>query len=112
MAIAKEIYTPKKIIRQLKEGDFYKELFAEMIQAYKDEDLQKLSCLVSDRRYMSEEAEKAMVINRNHNWVNKIPAMIKDKSVFFAIGAGHLPGKNGILQLLEKGGYIVNPLFN
>ena len=31
-------------------------------------------------------------------------------SIFFAVGAGHLYGKNGVISLLRKEGYTVEPL--
>ena len=32
------------------------------------------------------------------------------KPVFFAVGAGHLWGENGLISLLRKEGYTVEPL--
>jgi uncharacterized protein YbaP (TraB family) len=29
---------------------------------------------------------------------------------FFAVGAGHLPGKKGIIQLLQEAGFTVKPV--
>jgi uncharacterized protein YbaP (TraB family) len=33
-----------------------------------------------------------------------------NQSVLFAVGAGHLGGENGLLNLLKKQGYSVKPL--
>jgi hypothetical protein len=41
-----------------------------------------------------------------------MPAMMKNESVFFAVGAAHLPGKKGVIQLLQKAGYTVQPITN
>ena len=35
---------------------------------------------------------------------------MEQKPVFFAVGAGHLPGENGIIQLLRNHGYKVTPV--
>jgi uncharacterized protein YbaP (TraB family) len=32
------------------------------------------------------------------------------QSNFFAVGAGHLPGNDGLIFLLRKAGYIVTPI--
>ena len=34
------------------------------------------------------------------------------KSLMIAVGAGHLPGENGVISLLRKAGYIVTPMEN
>ncbi len=52
--------------------------------------------------------EKAAIIdNRNADWANRMPAIMQDKPTFFAVGAGHLAGEKGLLQLLTNAGYTV-----
>jgi uncharacterized protein YbaP (TraB family) len=36
-----------------------------------------------------------------------MPAIMKQAPTFFAVGAGHLPGEKGVLQLLRNAGYTV-----
>lgn len=55
------------------------------------------------------EEEAAMIDNRNFNWANELPAMIKDNPSFIAVGALHLPGENGLINLLRQKGYTVEP---
>ncbi len=52
-----------------------------------------------------------LLINRNKNWIPKIGKMARKKPTFFAVGAGHLPGQEGVIKLLRKEGYTVKPLF-
>jgi len=47
---------------------------------------------------------------RNLEWFPKIEKMINDKASFIAIGVAHLEGDNGILNLLKKKGYSLNPI--
>ncbi len=47
---------------------------------------------------------------RNLEWFPKIEKMMNDKSAFIAIGVAHLEGDNGILNLLKKKGYSLNPI--
>lgn len=49
----------------------------------------------------------AMVVNRNLNWVKNMPSIMQDKATLFAVGALHLTGEKGILQLLKKQGYTI-----
>ena len=53
------------------------------------------------------EEEEALIYGRNSDWVEKIPAIIGDKSTLFVVGAAHLPGERGVLELLKKEGYTV-----
>jgi uncharacterized protein YbaP (TraB family) len=47
---------------------------------------------------------------RNAAWVKKIMPLTANQSVLFAVGAGHLGGENGLLNLLKKQGYSVKPI--
>jgi uncharacterized protein YbaP (TraB family) len=44
---------------------------------------------------------------RNDRWVQKLPALIWEKSSFIAVGAGHLAGEEGLLNQLELAGYTI-----
>jgi uncharacterized protein len=47
---------------------------------------------------------------RNKDWQPIIQKAIEAASVFFAFGAAHLAGPNGIIALLRKKGYTVSPV--
>lgn len=54
-----------------------------------------------------------MLYNRNDEMMATLDSLLKqNKSVFVAIGAGHLPNERGILALLVKKGYKVKPIFS
>ena len=78
-----------------------------MVEIYKKQDLQEMYTLMTDDKLMSPETRKLMLDNRNMNWLKMMPSMMKKESVFFAVGAAHLPGKNGVIELLKKAGYTV-----
>lgn len=55
--------------------------------------------------------EKVMLIDdRNKTWAKQLPAIMKEAPTFIAVGALHLPGENGILNLLKQQGYTVEPI--
>jgi uncharacterized protein len=87
-------------------------LFSQMITHYKNEDLDALGTLAQDKRFMTEAAQHWLLHVRNKNWVRKMPDIMKNESVFFAVGAIHLAGKNGLVELLKKDGYTVTPVLN
>ena len=54
------------------------------------------------------EAEKFLLVDeRNIAWLPKIEEYIKQNPCFIAVGALHLPGKDGVINLLRKAGYKV-----
>jgi uncharacterized protein YbaP (TraB family) len=53
-----------------------------------------------------------LLYNRNRNWVSKLSDLMVSNSLVVAVGAGHLPGDKGVINLLRKAGYKVEPVNN
>ncbi len=82
---------------------------AQMIDLYKQEDLDGLYKLISQSGELKgHEAE--FLTNRNQNWSKLLPAIMSKEASFVAVGAAHLPGENGVLNLLRKAGYMVEAI--
>ena len=111
LKIAQKVFTGKEVLMQLKSAGEYKTAFDKMVKAYRSENLMELAMLVTDERFMSKNAFNILVIKRNRRWAKAIPLLIESESAFIAVGAGHLPGEQGLLQLLADKGYIVNPVY-
>lgn len=85
----------------------------EMIELYKEQDLDKLLAFsLKTEGGTSSEIQDVMINDRNKNWVEKFPEITKDKSILIAVGAGHLGGKEGLLNLLKQEGYNIRPIEN
>jgi uncharacterized protein YbaP (TraB family) len=54
--------------------------------------------------------EKDFLTDRNQNWIPQIRKFIKRNKCFIAVGAGHLGGPNGVIQLLRNEGYELTPV--
>lgn len=54
--------------------------------------------------------EAELLDGRNRAWIAKLPALIEGRTAVIAVGAAHLSGENGILQLLEERGYSLRRL--
>lgn len=83
-------------------------------EAYKAQNLDEMLKLMEERDGnscdpMPGEME-ALLDNRNKAWIEKMPAIMKDAPTLFVVGAGHLPGSNGVLKLLKQQGYTVEPM--
>lgn len=60
---------------------------------------------------MDKEDIDLLLTNRNKNWAQILPSKYLSKNnCFIAVGALHLPGDTGIIQLLKKAGYTVEPV--
>jgi|YelNatPaOPRAMG01_1025707.scaffolds.fasta_scaffold00020_97 uncharacterized protein YbaP (TraB family) len=54
--------------------------------------------------------ENDLVIQRNRNWLQILINRMKNTACFVAVGAGHLGGTEGLINLLRKAGYTVTPI--
>ena len=86
--------------------------FKEMMEAYKEQDLEKLEAFIKKSDDGISQYEDLLLNNRNRNWVKKLKTIMHERPVTIAVGAGHLPGKNGVIELLRKEGYKVIPVIN
>jgi uncharacterized protein len=82
----------------------------ELQEIYKSENISKMLevMLSSDNKLMSDYND-VMLTNRNKNWIPIIEKAMSTPT-FFAFGAGHLAGENGVINLLIKEGYTVEPV--
>lgn len=89
--------------------DYSQTEFQSMIKAYLAEDIRELDNVMTSSGMMSE--YRALLLDeRNKSWVPLIADAMKSKSVFVAVGAGHLGGENGVISLLKQAGYSVEPV--
>lgn len=112
MTSINKAYDLKAVINQLKMGKEYEILLNKMVTAFKKEDVQSLYTLFKDDKIMNAKQEKAMLTDRNKNWAEKMPEMMRKESSFFAVGGAHLMGDNGVIRLLKAKGYTVKPVLS
>lgn len=55
--------------------------------------------------------EDVFLKDRNENWIPIMKDQMAEKPTFFAVGAGHLAGENGVIKLLRKEGYTVEAVW-
>ena len=64
--------------------------------------------LTQEQKELYEEYNKAMVTDRNLGMLEFATDMLdSDKEVFLCVGAGHIVGEDGLVDLLEQQGYTV-----
>lgn len=84
----------------------------EMLAAYKEQDLVKLEAIINKSDAGISKFTEILLYNRNRNWVKQLKTLMPGKSLVIAVGAGHLPGDQGVINLLKKEGYKVEPVEN
>ena len=85
--------------------------FMSILKAYMTQDLSKVYSIMTDPEIVDAGAIGALRVNeRNLNWIEKLVKMIPEHSCLVFVGAAHLPGELGLLQLLRDRGYTVEPV--
>jgi len=100
----------KSLVSEVKSYKKTEQMFNDMIDAYKAQDLSKLYSFVINSPDSGSEFNENFIYKRNQKWIPLIEEKIKDHSCFIAVGAAHLAGENGILHLIELQGYTVTPV--
>jgi uncharacterized protein YbaP (TraB family) len=83
--------------------------YTEMISMYQQQNVEALAKLIESSDEMAGSTD-ALLIQRNKNWIPGIEQKMSKNGCFVAVGAGHLGGQQGILQLLRNKGYKVTPI--
>ena len=82
-----------------------------LFEVYERQDLASLKELIADPN-LPEHFYELMLDKRNKNWVEQIKEIGKTKTCLYAVGAAHLIGENGILELLNEDGFSIRPMIN
>jgi hypothetical protein len=80
-------------------------IFARMTKAWNSGDAEGFAALMNEMHTQSPMLYDVMLTRRNANWANWIENRLKSPgTVFLAVGAGHLAGRNSVQDLLAKDG--------
>lgn len=91
--------------------DLQMQMAGELVNAYYAQDLKSIKDL-TDQKYNDEcdstpEEENTLIYGRNANWVKSMPGIMNEQPTFFAVGAAHLVGEKGLINLLRNQGFSV-----
>ena len=96
----------RSIMNMVNDLESHKKEFSRMSSLYKTQDLDALYQLMAESPEMMG-SQELLLDRRNRNWIPVMESVMKNSSTFFAVGAGHLAGSQGVLELLRKQGYKV-----
>lgn len=81
----------------------------EITRIYKAQDLDRIVAWTDNADSSFHDAQ---LNRRNLKMARRIDSMASLRSIFFAVGAAHLPGKAGLIKLLRDKGYTVEPILS
>ncbi len=102
-------YQAESLVEMLKEPEKAMQATKDLTEAYAEGDLSKM-LEISNRDSEHPEFMKALIDERNANWLTKLPEIMKQAPSFIAVGALHLAGPQGIIEGLRNLGYTVTPI--
>ena len=97
------------LVDLVKNGDKAMKATGKLAQIYMTQDMKKINRFM--HKSSDKEGIKKLLDDRNMNWIVQMKVIMPETPTMFVVGAGHLPGKNGVLKLLENEGYTVEPIY-
>lgn len=99
------------LMLMLRNFDRFEKYSMFLCNAYTRQDLEVLHDIMEDPEFGSTAEEmELLVYNRNKDWAEQLKEILPKYPVFIAVGAGHLPGGRGLINLLRKYGFKVTPV--
>jgi uncharacterized protein YbaP (TraB family) len=90
----------------LEDIDKTKKEFRELIAAWKTGDAGTLERMLNEASKQAPAIYKRMVTDRNQRWLPQVETWLGgEKNVIVIVGAGHLVGEEGVVELLRKKGW-------
>lgn len=105
--VLQEVLDEDMLSEMLNDWDAEVDDYVEMTNAYRQGDPDGVSAIIYQEADDPEERRKLdlLLTNRNREWLPAIVSEVQEGRAFIAVGAGHLVGKDGLIELLKKEGY-------
>ncbi len=99
------------LMQTLAEGDEIETLMNDMVRAWRVGDTEFLETAMLDEIAQFPELYRAIVVDRNHRWVDQIEALLDERDDYLVVvGALHLIGSDGVPALLRQRGIRIGQL--
>lgn len=100
----------EELLEFCRKDDKFDDSSRQLHDAYRAQDLAKIEKIVFDSEMGMDDADmERLSYVRNRSWMDKITTTIPVQRVLVAVGAAHLVGKDGLINLLRERGYTVEP---
>lgn len=100
-------YQAERLVSSIKLGSENSGSLDELVKIYKSMDVDAMVTMMEEEDAGIKGFEDLLLNNRNKNWIPLMEEAMNKESCFFAVGAAHLGGENGVIRLLKQKGYKV-----
>lgn len=98
------------LMQAMRNDEIAIDVVKQLAGAYLAGDLQAmLDIMENPATGFNDEQADRMLNRRNADWMRVLAGMLPAMSILIAVGAGHLPGDKGLISLLRREGYTVEP---
>lgn len=98
------------LLKSINDEQKNKEEGQKLYNYYIDQNIDQLEKLLNNADGYTPEEMDQLLKNRNLKWLIKLPSLLQEQSLFIAVGAGHLLGKDGLIKGLQAKGYTLKPI--
>lgn len=98
------------VMEAIRGGEDAEKQLEDMLRLYRSQNIDSMYLMIHDEGDVIADKENEFLSDRNTKWIPRMEKMMKGQRVFFAVGAAHLGGEEGILELLRREGYTVTSL--
>lgn len=102
----------KELVNDIDSADQNRKATQKLVDLYNRQDLDGIDELSRKGDGGMDGYMDLLLYNRNRKWAKELDTLLPKKSLLIAVGAAHLPGINGVIDLLRKEGYTVDPVKN
>lgn len=102
----------KELVNYIDSSAENKQLTQQLVTLYNKQDLDGIDELSRKEDPGMTAYMDLLLYARNRKWAKRLDTLVREKSLLIAVGAAHLPGKGGVIELLRKEGYTVDPVMN
>jgi uncharacterized protein YbaP (TraB family) len=102
----------KELVDYIDSADYNKQQTRQLADLYNKQDLDGIEALSDKDDPGMDEYMDLLLYGRNRKWARILDTLLPNKSLLIAVGAAHLPGKQGVIELLRKEGYTVEPVLS
>ena len=100
------------LVKYIDSIDKFRENTLEMVELYRKQEINSMDTLMEKSDPGMMEYMDLLLYDRNKRWASQMPEQMFLMPTLFAVGAGHLGGERGVLNLLRQQGFTVKPLDN
>lgn len=102
----------KELVDYIDSADENKKVTKQLAGLYVSQDLDGIQALSDKDDPGMNDYMDLLLYDRNRKWAKELDTLLPQKSLLIAVGAAHLPGPKGVIQLLKDEGYVVEPVFS